>query len=148
MERERTMTVTSEAKLDLLRRVDLFAGVAPEHLERIAERAVEVDFAPGRQIVREGDVGTGFYVVVDGRVSVVRDGRTIARLGPGEFFGELSILDRRPRVAQVVADEPTRCLALASWDLEAIMLEEPALTVAILRGVAARLRALTEESRH
>jgi CRP-like cAMP-binding protein len=142
------MTVSTDAKLELLRGVGLFAGIEPRHLERIAERAVEIDFAAGRQIVREGDVGTGFYVIADGRVSVVRDGRPVAELGPGEFFGELSVLDHRPRVAQVVADEPTRCLALASWDLEAIMLEEPALTVAILRGVAARLRALTEESRH
>jgi CRP-like cAMP-binding protein len=142
------MTVSGDTKVELLRRVELFAGVEPRHLEKIAERVVEVDFGAGRQIVREGDVGTGFYVVVEGSVSVVRDGRPVARLGPGQFFGELSILDRRPRVAQVVADEPTRCLALASWDLEAIMLEEPALTVAILRGVAARLRELTEESRH
>ncbi|HEU4673889.1 MAG TPA: cyclic nucleotide-binding domain-containing protein [Candidatus Limnocylindrales bacterium] len=142
------MTVSSDTKLELLRRVELFGGVEPRHLEKIAERVVEVDFEAGRQIVREGDVGTGFYVVVEGSVSVIRDGRTVARLGQGDFFGELSILDHRPRIAQVVADEPTRCLALASWDLEAIMLEEPALTVAILRGVAARLRALTEESRH
>ncbi len=142
------MTVSTEARLELLRRVELFAGVEPRHLERIAERVVEVDVPAGRQIVREGDVGTGFFVIVEGSVRVIRDGRPIARLGPGEFFGELAILDRRPRVAQVVADEPTRCLALASWDLEAIMLEEPALAVAILRGVAARLRALTEESRH
>ncbi|HEY3523275.1 MAG TPA: cyclic nucleotide-binding domain-containing protein [Candidatus Limnocylindrales bacterium] len=142
------MTVTSDTKLELLRQAGLFSGVEPRHLERIAERVVEVEFEPGRQIVREGDVGTGFYVVVEGRVSVIRDGRTIVTLGPGDFFGELSILDHRPRIAQVTADAPTRCLALTSWDLEAIMLEEPALTVAILRGVAARLRALTEESRH
>jgi CRP-like cAMP-binding protein len=142
------MTVSTDDRLDLLRKVDLFSGVEPHHLEQIAERVIEVDFAPGQQIVREGDVGTGFFVIVAGDVAVRRDGRTIARLGPGQFFGELSVLDRRPRVAQVVADAPTRCLALASWDLEEILLREPALTLALLRGVASRLRAVTEESRH
>jgi len=141
------MTVSTDEKLELLRSVRLFEGVEPRHLEQIAERAIEVEFGSGQQIVREGDVGTGFFVVVAGHVSVRRDGETLARLGPGEFFGEMSVLDRRPRVAQVVADEPTRCLALASWDLEAILLAEPALTLALLRGVAARLRAVTEEGR-
>ncbi len=142
------MTVTHDAKVDMLRGVGLFRDVEPDHLARIAERCVEVDFDRGAQIAREGDVGTGFFIILDGMVDVIRNGDPIARLGRGEFFGELSILDGRPRVAQVVAVAPTRCLALASWDLEAILREEPALTLALLRGVAGRLRALTEDARH
>ncbi|HET7027048.1 MAG TPA: cyclic nucleotide-binding domain-containing protein [Candidatus Limnocylindrales bacterium] len=141
------MAVTHDTKLELLRGVALFADVAPDHLARIAERMVEVDYAPGAQIAREGEIGTGFFVVLDGSVEVIRSGRTIARLGPGDFVGELSVLDGRPRVAQVVAATATRCLALASWDLEAILLAEPALTLALLRGVAERLRAVTEDGR-
>lgn len=141
------MTVTPDAKVDLLRGVDLFADVEPQHLEQIARVCVEVEFEPGAQIVREGDVGTGFFVIVSGRVSIHRNGAEIARLGRGEFFGELAVLDRRPRVAQVVADEPTRCVALPSWELERILLSEPALTLALLRHLAARLRAVTEEFR-
>ena len=64
------------------------------------------------------------------------------------FFGELSVLDRMPRNAMVAAEEPTSCLALASWDFDAVLLEQPALTLAILRGVAARLREVTESARH
>ena len=71
-----------------------------------------------------------------------------AVLGPGDFFGELSVLDGQPRVAQVVTEVPTTCLALATWDFEAVLLEEPRVTLAILRGLAMRLRDLTETHHH
>ena len=73
---------------------------------------------------------------------------TVGRLGPGEFFGELSVLDRRPRNAQVVATGPTSCLALASWDLEAVITEQPTVALAMLRVLAARLRDVTDAHRH
>ena len=88
------------------------------------------------------------YVVVEGSVRVVRDGKEVAILRPGEFFGELSILDGLPRIAQVVAVEPTRCLALASWDFEQALLESPPLALAILRGLATRVRSVTEQQNH
>jgi len=139
------MTLTGDRRIDLLASCRLFHGVTAEHLAAVAESAAEVDYPAGAVIVRQGEIGTGFFIVADGSVRVVRDGRTIATLGPGEFFGELSVLDGGPRVAQVVADEPTRCLALASWDFERVLLDHPALTLAILRGIATRLRDVTEE---
>ena len=78
----------------------------------------------------------------------LRDGDTIATLGPGEFFGELSVLDGQPRTAQVVAAEPTVCLALSTWEFEAVVRERPDVALAIMRGLAARLRGLTEAHRH
>ena len=117
-------------------------------MERIAEVAVEIEFPAEHVIARQGDIGTGFFVVVEGAVRVVRDGGVIARLGPGDFFGELSVLDGQPRLAQVIADGPTTCLALATWDFEAVLLGEPRVTLAILRGVARRLRDLTEAQHH
>ncbi len=99
-------------------------------------------------IARQGEIGTGFFVIVSGGVRVVRDGAVVARLGPGEFFGELSVLDRMPRNATVAAESATSCLALASWDFDKVLLEEPALTLTILRGVARRLREVTESARH
>jgi CRP/FNR family transcriptional regulator len=117
-------------------------------MERIAAVAVEVDFPAEHVIARRGEIGTGFFVVVAGGARVVRDGETIATVGPGDFFGELSVLDGRPRVAQVIANGPTTCLALATWDFEAVLLEEPRVTLAILRGLATRLRDLTEADRH
>ncbi len=142
------MPLTRERKAALIAATPLFAGVDPEDIDGIADRAIEVDYDDGAVVARQGEIGTGFFIVVAGAVRVVRDGATIARLGPGQFVGELSVLDQQPRNAQVVADEPTVCLALASWDLEAIILEQPRVALALLRGMAARARAVTDAHRH
>lgn len=142
------MTLTHDHKADLLAAAPLLAGVDPEGLASIGARTVEVAFAPQQVIARQGDVGTGFFIVATGRVQVIRDGERIATLGPGEFFGELSVLDGMPRTAQVVAAEPTVCLALATWEFEAVVREHPAVALAVLRGLAMRLRALTEARHH
>ena len=141
-------TITPDDRAELLAGAPLLAGVDAAGLDAIARRVVEVEFPKDHLIARQGDVGTGFFIVARGSVRVVRDGATIARLGSGDFFGELSVLDGRPRVAQVVADEPTVCLALATWDFEAVVTEQPAVALAIMRGLAGRLRGLTEADRH
>ena len=132
----------------LLRDVELFRGVSDEGLASIAAKVTEISFDAGRTIVRQGEVGTGFFMIVAGRARVVRDGETLDHLGPGQFFGELSLLDHEPRIAAVTAEEPTACLALASWDFESILAAEPGVALAILRGVARRLRAVSEDHRH
>lgn len=142
------MTLSESRRGELLGACRLFAGVEPADLKAVAERAIEVEFAAGRVIARQGEIGTGFFLVVEGAVRVVRDGEEVAILGPGEFFGELSVLDGLPRVAQVVAIEPTRCLALASWEFEQAVLGSPTLALAILRGLAARVRSVTEQQHH
>ena len=142
------MTQTLDDRTRLLAGTRLFAGVDADGLARIAARILEIDIPAERVIARQGEIGTGFYVMVTGSARVVRDGATIAHLGPGDFFGELSVLDGRPRVAQVVSDEPTTCLALASWDFEAVVVEQPTVALAILRGLAGRLRDLTEGANH
>jgi CRP/FNR family transcriptional regulator, cyclic AMP receptor protein len=142
------MSLTTDHRVDLLRTVALFDGIDGDGLARIADRAIEVDFPAERTIVRQGEVGTGFFLVVSGRARVVRDGATIAELGPGDFFGELSLLDGEPRIATVTAEVPTTCLALASWEFETLLEAEPRLAIAILRGVARRLRSVSEEHRH
>lgn len=141
------MTLTRDRRTELIGGCALFKGLDGDQVATVAEQATEVDFGPGRVIARQGEVGTGFFIVAEGRVRVVRDGATLATLGPGEFFGELSVLDGQPRIAQVVAEEPTRCLALASWDFERVLLEHPPLALAILRGLAGRLRTVTEAHR-
>ena len=132
----------------LLDRVELFSGVTGVPLTGVAERAVEVEFPADRTIARQGEIGTGFFLIVTGQARVVRDGTLIATLGPGDFFGELSLLDQAPRVATVIATEPTVCLAIASWEFEKLLEAQPRLAIAILRGVAGRLRAVTELQRH
>jgi CRP/FNR family cyclic AMP-dependent transcriptional regulator len=142
------MTLTRDRKTDLLSAARLFDGVDADGMGRIAAVAVEVEFPAGHVINRQGEIGTGFFVVVTGGVRVIRDGTEVARLGPGDFFGELSVLDGRPRTAQVIADGVTTCLALATWDFEAVLLAEPRVSLAILRGLAGRLRDLTDADRH
>ena len=142
------MTLTRDRRNELLAAAPLFVGVDAAGLERIAERTVEVTFTDGHVIARQGEVGTGFFLVATGGARVIRDGRTIVTVGPGDFFGELSVLDGMPRIAQVVAAGETTCLALATWDLEAVITEQPSVALALLRALAERLRALTEADRH
>jgi CRP/FNR family cyclic AMP-dependent transcriptional regulator len=142
------MTLTHDRRAELLAGCPLFQSIDADGLAKLASLSTSVDFPAGHVIARQGEIGTGFFVIFSGGVRVVRDGAVVARLGPGEFFGELSVLDRMPRNATVAAEEPTSCLALASWDFEKVLLEEPALTLAILRGVALRLREVTESARH
>ncbi len=142
------MTLTRDRRAELLGACRLFAGISAADLQAAAERAIEVEFPAHRVIARQGEIGTGFFVIAEGAVRVVRDGEELARLGPGEFFGELSVLDGLPRVAQVVAIEPTRCLALATWDFEQVVTQNPTLALGIIRGLASRLRSVTEQQHH
>jgi len=142
------MTLTHDRRSELLAGCRLFAGLDPASLAAVAEVAIEVDFPAGRTIARQGDIGTGFFVIVDGRVRVVRDGARVATLGPGEFFGELSVIDGGPRNAHVVAEVPTRCLAIASWDFERVLLAHPGVALTVLRVVVSRLRESTNDLRH
>ena len=141
------MTLTADRRAELIGGCPLFTGLGAGDLAAVAAVAIEVEFPADRVIAREGEIGTGFFIVVDGRVKVVRSGTTVAHLGPGEFFGELSVLDGGPRVAQVVTQAPTTCLAIASWDFERVLRDEPGVALAVLRVVAARLRQVTTDHR-
>ncbi len=140
--------MTKKQKVALLQKVSLFSGVGPRALAAIAGLMTEIDFPPQRYIVRQGQVGTGFYLIASGRAAVLRGSTVVAELGPGDFFGELSVLDQSPRMAHVVAGEPTTCLALASWDLARLLEKNPKITLAMLRIVAGRLRAASEHHTH
>ncbi|HEY8987852.1 MAG TPA: cyclic nucleotide-binding domain-containing protein [Candidatus Limnocylindrales bacterium] len=142
------MTLTQDRRTALLGACPLFSGVTGEDLAVIAERAVEVDFPADHVIARQGEIGTGFFVIVEGQVRVVRDGQELARLGPGDFFGEMSVIDGLPRVAQVATTSDSRCLALASWEFERLINDHPRIGLAILRGLSARLRSRTEQPQH
>ena len=93
------VVLTAIEKSELLDGVPLFGALDEVARRAIAARAVEVEFPPERPIARQGEVGTGFFLIVRGRVRVVHDGVIIAHLGPGEVFGEISVLDQMPRIA-------------------------------------------------
>ena len=131
------MTLTQDRRAELLAGCPLFRGIdqaGPGRPRRASRRAV--DFPAGHVIARQGEIGTGFFVVIDGWSAWCATARWSPGSAPGEFFGELSVLDRMPRNASVIAEAPTSCLALASWDFEQVLLEQPALTLSVLRGVA------------
>jgi len=143
------VALTDDQKAARLNGVPLFAGISPESMGRLVAVAGEQAFAPGTFIVRQGQVGTGLYVIVDGSVSVIRGADdVIATLGTGDFFGELSVIDQQPRNASVQAAEPTTVLALASWDLLNLLEHDPALSLNMIRGLVARVRAAGEQHRH
>jgi CRP-like cAMP-binding protein len=140
--------ITSEEKSAALSRLPLFAGISEESLGRLSEAAGEQEFAAGDFIVRQGQVGSGLYVLLEGEAVVLRGSTELGRLGPGEFFGEMAVLDQQPRMASVRADVPTRCLAIASWDLLKLLEEDRALALNMIHGLVARIRAFGENHRH
>jgi CRP/FNR family cyclic AMP-dependent transcriptional regulator len=125
---------------DLLAQVPLFEGLSRRHLKQIAERADEISFREKETIVEAGQPGGTFFIIVEGEVRVVRGDRTIARAGPGEFFGEISLLDGGPRTASVIADTPVVAIRLFKASFDKLVREEPRVAGKILAVVARRLR--------
>jgi CRP-like cAMP-binding protein len=141
--------LTNEQKASWLHDVPLFAGISDESMSRLAAVAGEQEFTAGQFIVRQGQVGSGLYVVIDGSVNVIRGAdEQIATLKPGEFFGELSVIDQQPRNASVQASGPTTCLAVASWDLLSLLEQDPQLSLNLIKGLVTRIRATGEQHRH
>jgi CRP-like cAMP-binding protein len=126
----------------------LFKGLDAHGVAAMAQAGQEVEFPAERPIARQGEIGSGMFIIVDGHVRVVRDGEVVTRLGPGEFFGELSVLDGAPRNATVTAEVPTTCLAIATWDAERVMRDEPGVALAVLRVLAGRLRGAVADHRY
>ena len=127
--------------LDTLAEVPLFQGISKRHLRRIAKLARIRRFSSGAAIVRAGDPGKTFFVLLDGNTKVVRAGTRTRRLGIGDYFGEMALLDDAPRSADVVADGDVLALTIQRSDFMKVLRAEPALAQALLRTLAARLRA-------
>ncbi|HEX9096649.1 MAG TPA: cyclic nucleotide-binding domain-containing protein [Candidatus Dormibacteraeota bacterium] len=124
-----------------LRRVPLFAGLDRKELDMLAKLAREQRYEPGATIVKSGAGGHGLYIIKEGTVSVVRDGQKVASMGPGQFFGEISVLDGGPRTADVKADTETVCLTLISWEIRPLLMDNAAISYKMLLEVVKRLRS-------
>lgn len=142
------MPLGREEKRAWLEQVPLFRGCAPDIIEQLADATAEFEFASEQPIVQQGQVGNGLYIVVDGGARIVAGSEELARLGPGDFFGELSVIDQRPRAATAYAIGATTCLALASWDLVAVLEKDSRLAMNLLTELAGRLRAADAQLRH
>jgi CRP-like cAMP-binding protein len=126
--------------VDLLSQVPLFAGLSRRHLRQLAEHADVVSFREGEKIVDAGQPGGTFYVVLEGEAKVVRGVRTIGRMGPGDFFGEISLLDGGPRTATVAAETPMTALRIFKRSFDRVVAQEPRVAAKILAVIARRLR--------
>jgi len=128
---------------DVIAQVPLFQDLQPRYLKRLADRMDDQRFMEGASIVRFGDIGDTFYVIVEGEAKVLApSGRVVNRMRPGEFFGEISLLDGGPRTATVVAETPIRMLALSRKAFRELIENEPGVAVAMLKHAAAMLRRL------
>ena len=143
-----------EEKLALLRRVPLFHEVEPGRLRGLAESARLCVYPDGSAIVEQGEQreesqdGDSLYLIVEGSVGVIREQgereERLATLHPGEFFGEMALLDGKPRSATVLAEEDTQCLILSRWDLLRAMRRDPEIAIQMLAVMSGRLRSMQD----
>jgi flavin reductase (DIM6/NTAB) family NADH-FMN oxidoreductase RutF len=124
----------------LLERAPVFSSLPPDILAAITAGGVERTFEPGEFVVREGEPGDELFVIVEGEARVERKGSLLATFGPGEFFGEVAVIDGRPRSADVVAASPLRALAISRELVRGTIEREPRAAWAMLEVLAGRLR--------
>jgi len=128
------------AKIELLRGVSLFSACSNRELTRIASLADEVNVPEGRVLIRQGEVGREFYVIVEGKAKVLAPGKRAKTLGSGSGFGELSLFDQAPRSATVTAQSDMRLLVLDSRSFSSLIAEVPSVARKLFRVMARRLR--------
>lgn len=123
-----------------LARVPLFAGVRDRDRKRLAKMMSERTFTEGEQVMAEGQTGVGFFVIEEGDAMVSVGGNLVRTLGPGEFFGEIALIDQGPRTASVTAATDLRCQGLAAWEFRSFIQEHPEVAWPMLENLAQRLR--------
>jgi CRP/FNR family cyclic AMP-dependent transcriptional regulator len=124
----------------LLAAVPLFSDLSSRHLKRMADLAEEVRFSAGDPIVQEGQPGGTFYVILEGEAKVTRKGRKLNELYPGDFFGEVSLLDGGPRTATVTAETPIVAIRLFRKEFAKLIAADPEISLKILAELASRIR--------
>ena len=130
-----------KSKEQLLGNVRLFSTCNKRELARIASLVEEVDAPEGKVIVRQGDPGRECFVIAEGKARATMRGKGSALLGPGSFFGEMSLLDQGPRSATVTAETDMHLLVLGSREFSSLVNEVPTVAVRMMRGLAERLRS-------
>jgi len=137
----------SGADVDVLRRVALFSGLGAKDLKRLAQAMAERTFAAGETITVEGEVSVGFYVIEDGRARVEVNGRVVGTLGPGDHFGEISLIAETPRAATVTAETELRCYGMTSWDFRSLVERNGDIAWELLASTAKKLYENTRSAR-
>jgi CRP-like cAMP-binding protein len=130
-------------EVEALRKVPFFEDLTTEDLERMATIGRRRTFEPGTDMVHKGDVAGGLFVILSGTATVEAGGK-VHTLGPGAFFGEMALLAGKPRSATVTAAEPVEAITLEAMYFKPFLVKNPSVAVAILDGVAARLREVQD----
>lgn len=125
-----------------LAEVPMFSACTKKELAVVARNADEIAFAPGTELVREGEQGQEFFILMSGKASVTRRGREIAVVGPGDWFGELALLDKAPRNASVKAVTDVTVIVLSQRAFKGLLAEVPTIASRLLTGMARRLHEL------
>lgn len=128
--------------LQRLKTVPLFEGLSDKELKDVLGRSRVIEREAGREIVEEGGGSVGFHLILDGEATVTQGSRTLRTLGPGDYFGEISVIDGKPRSASVKADSPVRTLSLTAWNFQPLLDAHPTLTRKILLGLCQTIRAV------
>ena len=126
--------------------ISLFAISSSKDLRTIERALEEVTVPAGRMLCEQGTIGQEFFVIVKGQASVERNNRAVATLGPGQYFGEMALLDRRPRSASVISDTEMTLLVLGRRQFYDVLHTVPALSQKILSAMATRLREADERA--
>jgi CRP/FNR family transcriptional regulator, cyclic AMP receptor protein len=136
---------SQDKKVEALKRAPLFEGLSRKELVQLARLTDDVEIPAGRVLCREGDRGREFFVLVEGKVDVARNGRGVATLGSGDFVGEISLLEPTPRTATVTAQTPVRFFVLTPKDFQQMLDENPSVERKLLRALARRVLELSRD---
>jgi CRP/FNR family cyclic AMP-dependent transcriptional regulator len=135
-----------DTKADALARCPFFEGLSRGELLELAKVTEDMEVEEGKVLTREGQSGSEFFVIIDGEVSVTKDGQQIRTLGPGDFFGEIALLEDTPRTATVVAKTPLRFFVLTRQSFRSMLAHQPELERKVLAALEERVRATSESS--
>ncbi len=135
-------------KLQLIADVPMFSACTKQEIKRIAALANRVEVPAGQSLTKEGDRSKEFFIIAEGDAAVTVRGDRVATLGPGEFFGETALLDPGPRTATVTAETPMVVYKVEGEDFRSLLIDVPFIARNILRGIARRMRELTEAPTH
>ena len=133
---------------ELLGSVSLFEGLSKGDLTKIEKLGKEVEFPKGKTIVTEGEDGVGFHLILEGKAAVIVGGRKRSTMGPGQWFGELSLIDRGPRTATVTTETPVLTFSLLSWEFLPLIEKNPKIARKIMIEMCRRLRAERTDHTH
>jgi CRP/FNR family cyclic AMP-dependent transcriptional regulator len=130
----------NDAVIGMLEKAPLWSGLSKKELKSMVSFSKERRFESEDTIVKKGERGIAFYLILDGAVEIRSDGNTLSKLGPGEFFGEMSLLDNEPRSADVVTVQPSRVLILTAWHFAGLISANSKIAIKILQELVRRLR--------